>query len=133
MKRYRRWTEAARAHAPTVLLCAPFLALAFLPVDRLPGPWCLFHEWTGMPCPFCGSIRAFRYIAHGQWLHALRMNPFAAALFVALMAGTIAGLTGLLFRLQYPSLPRKQRNISLLAAGLCLAASWLYVLISGCV
>jgi hypothetical protein len=39
-------------------------------------PHCMLHSWTGLYCPGCGSARAFVAICHGDWLAALRLNPF---------------------------------------------------------
>lgn len=52
----------------------------------LPWPRCLFLAMTGLPCVTCGATRCAIALAHGDFLLALRWNPFA---FVAL-CGLIA-------------------------------------------
>jgi hypothetical protein len=40
------------------------------------GTLCPFRNITGIPCPSCGTTRAIRLILNGEFLSALRMNPF---------------------------------------------------------
>jgi Protein of unknown function (DUF2752) len=35
---------------------------------------CWFHAWTGLHCPFCGSLRAVAALWHGDVLSALHDN-----------------------------------------------------------
>ena len=53
-------------------------------------PKCLFHEWTGLYCPGCGSTRALHCLLHGELCEALRDNalvvvalPLLGAVFIA--------------------------------------------------
>lgn len=41
---------------------------------------CPFRRVTGVPCPFCGSSRAFRFLRRGQIGKALRDNPLTCLL-----------------------------------------------------
>jgi len=43
---------------------------------------CPFRLVTGLPCPGCGSVRAWTAFAHGDVAAALGHNPFAVGLFV---------------------------------------------------
>ncbi len=52
---------------------------------QLPLPGCPLREWTGVPCPFCGSTRAFAAMAGLDLVAALRLNPLVS--FAALTAG----------------------------------------------
>jgi len=38
-------------------------------------PRCLFHEWTGLHCPGCGSLRALHQLSHGHLGAAFGSNP----------------------------------------------------------
>jgi hypothetical protein len=38
---------------------------------------CTFRSITGLPCPFCGTTRAFGAFSQGQFLESLRLNPLA--------------------------------------------------------
>jgi Protein of unknown function (DUF2752) len=39
-------------------------------------PVCPFHQFTGLDCPGCGSLRALHALLHGQWMAALHFNLF---------------------------------------------------------
>lgn len=42
---------------------------------------CPFRVTTGLPCPACGSMRAWVALAHGDVGGAMAHNPFASGLF----------------------------------------------------
>jgi hypothetical protein len=74
-------------------LCA-VLALGLRPLWLAAAgfaPPCLWHAWTGWPCPGCGSTRTLVRLLHADLPGAFRLNPLvavAAALFV--LAGLLA-------------------------------------------
>lgn len=39
-------------------------------------PKCPFHLLTGYDCPACGNGRALYHLLHGEFLEAVRFNPF---------------------------------------------------------
>jgi hypothetical protein len=52
--------------------------------DLGPLATCWFHAWTGLYCPFCGSLRGVAALSHGDVLDALHDNaPVIALLCVA--------------------------------------------------
>lgn len=51
-----------------------FFADPYAPSGLLPA--CIFHSWTGLYCPGCGSTRAFYELLHGHLVAALRLNAF---------------------------------------------------------
>ncbi|MEQ2007370.1 MAG: DUF2752 domain-containing protein [Limisphaerales bacterium] len=95
----------------------------------LPLPGCLLREMTGVPCPFCGSTRAFGALASLDFAQALRWNPLVSAgacvMFVLLLVALARGRggAGLPERVgsAFASAPRRW----LLAAALAL--NWLYL------
>ena len=56
----------------------------------LPVPGCAMKEWTGVPCPTCGSTRLVRALANGHWLEAWSWNPLVFLGLVGLVAWAIA-------------------------------------------
>lgn len=46
------------------------------PAQSVFAPKCAFRLLTGYDCPACGGQRALHAALHGQWLDALRFNPF---------------------------------------------------------
>ncbi|NLN78964.1 MAG: DUF2752 domain-containing protein [Armatimonadetes bacterium] len=39
------------------------------------APVCLFHKWTGLYCPGCGTGRGITFLLRGDLAAAWRMNP----------------------------------------------------------
>lgn len=71
-------------HLPSALIAGVvLLAVALLPLDRIPYTICTFLRITGYPCPSCGLTRGFVAMAHGQWLAVLYACPLAALLYAA--------------------------------------------------
>jgi hypothetical protein len=64
------------------------LAIVTLRLDRLPLVVCVFKGLTGLPCPTCGSTRAFGRLFRLDLRGALAMNPLATlgAILIALWA-----------------------------------------------
>jgi len=70
------------------------LAVLFLldPAGSAIYPLCLFHKFTGLNCPGCGSLRALHHLTHGEFIMAFHCNPLL-----------IVGLTVvLLTRIRWP-------------------------------
>ena len=75
----------------------------------LPTPVCLFHEFTGWPCPGCGATRCVRNVMHGDLITGFLMNPMVfimGALFVIydVYAAIVLGFR--LPRLRFDSIPK---------------------------
>ncbi|HEY3399114.1 MAG TPA: DUF2752 domain-containing protein [Geothrix sp.] len=87
---------------------------------------CLFHRWSGHPCPTCGSTRVVLAFGRGAWGEALRLNPLVAL-------GLGLGCLWLLVRLATgralrAEVPLRVRG-ALLAVGVTLLlANWIWVL-----
>ncbi len=63
-------------------LLAGLLALArWFPWELTP-PLCALKSWTGIPCPGCGTTRAWAALAHGQLSQGFAWNPLGALLFL---------------------------------------------------
>ena len=62
-----------------VLLALTAINLSARKLDNFSyGPvLCTFRSITGLPCPFCGTTRAFGAFSQGQFLESLRLNPLA--------------------------------------------------------
>lgn len=96
----------------------------------LPVPGCPFYAVTGLPCPACGSTRAFRCIAALDVAGALRVQP----LFTAVMLGIVAycayaaGVLSGLWKpwVRPPPLPAEMARWRMIAV-LALVASWAYL------
>jgi len=66
-----------------LLLGAVIAGTMILPIfERLPFDACMFYKSTGLPCPGCGSTRAFVSMGHGMFAKAWAYNPSAVVLYI---------------------------------------------------
>lgn len=132
-----RW-DSVGAHLPMTLGAgAVLLASAVLPPSGLPfGPTCTFLRWTGYPCPFCGSTRAFIAMGHARWFEAWYQSPLAAALFIGVGAiflwNAVALAGGLVLRTPAPwesAIGNRRWLVTVILV--IVAANWLYRIAEG--
>lgn len=117
----------------SVALALGVLTICWLRVVEWPPILCPFHAITGLPCPTCGSTRAFFALLDGQPLEALRLNPLFGLSFVLAVPYLIYASVVAVFRL--PRLratvsPRDAR-IGRAAAWMTLLAGWTFLLVDG--
>lgn len=104
------------------LLASRLLAGADLEVSL-----CGFKALVGLPCPFCGGIRASAALVGGAFSEALRWNPAAALGHGAFLA------TGLLLLLGKtpPWLRAENQQGVLRQLAVILIANWIYLVAVG--
>lgn len=67
--------SSASWRLPAVLIGLAAAVLFFFDPNYYPGyPLCLFHKYTGLLCPGCGSLRALHQLLHGHVAAALHLN-----------------------------------------------------------
>lgn len=75
-----------RAGWPLAAVTAGFVGLCALTNPYAsPLPTCPFRALTGVPCPGCGTMRAFHSITRGNLSAAVSMNAFSLLLLVAMI------------------------------------------------
>lgn len=111
-----------------------FLAAAALCANlalkwRIPLPFCLLRETTGIPCPACGSTRALLAWTHFDLASAFRFNPL---FFVACLV--LAGWTSLQIMESFTApkfsarITSMARTLPMLRIGIgLLAVNWVYL------
>lgn len=114
----------ARPVAPALAAAAPFAAGALLSPHAVEGGpvLCPFRAMTGVPCPLCGSVRAFTLLMHGDsgWLQqnvVVVLIVACAGLWLALRAAGVRMPRG-------PASPRLQ----LAAVLLVTAVAWTWTI-----
>jgi len=94
-------------------------------------PACLWHRWSGLPCPGCGTTRALVRVLHGDVTAGLSLNPLAACaacMFVAAGLGAPAWLaTGGLV----PVFESRPRPVALAVAAVLVVLNWAWLFASG--
>lgn len=122
--------------ALAVLGCAAVLALAVWvkPDPRgygshtqiTPGP-CVFHWFTGLPCPTCGMTTSFAYMVRLQVKEAALAQPFGVILFAVVIVLMPVGL----YCVATGGLPRLLARPSWMVAPAlaCLIAGWVFKII----
>jgi hypothetical protein len=57
-------------------------------------PPCLFHVWTGLPCPTCGLTTSFAYMARWQITAAFAAHPLGPLLFALTVLTLLCAVHG---------------------------------------
>jgi hypothetical protein len=84
---YRRpafFRDLMASHLPFFLMGGlPLLIAHIMGLEHLPQIPCLFLEFSGFPCPFCGYTRSFQAMAGGDFVYAFSNCPLAGVLYIA--------------------------------------------------
>lgn len=115
-----------------VAVLATTVAGIWLRLD-LPRPVCNFHEWTGRPCPTCGSMRLAEALVRGDVVEAIGWNPLVFLALCGVVVWALAsaarhalGLPGLRVVLR----PQERRLLWMAVMGAVLA-DWIYLVWRG--
>ncbi len=105
------------------------VAVSVLHLDRLPMVLCLFKALTGLPCPTCGSTRAFGRLFAGDLAGALAMNPLTTVGAATVLAWALVDLA-LLPRRRALALEVRPRTAFVLrvAALVAFLLNWVFLL-----
>ncbi len=108
------------------------VAVGLLRLDRVPLTFCVVKSLSGLPCPTCGSTRAFARLFELDLAGALAMNPFTMLVAVVIAVWAVADVLLLPWHRALrvslsPSLGRALR----VAAFVAFFANWVYLLVAG--
>ena len=84
---------------------------------------CLFHHFTGLPCPGCGLTRSWVSMAHGRFGEALAWHPLGPSLFLSALIYTIWSAWMALKRPPFP-LPMKLQSRLIVSLSLLMLGFW---------
>ena len=96
----------------------------------LPRPVCLLREWTGIPCPTCGTTRLIEALLSGDLLGALEWNPLVFLILAAVAVWAVLSAASFAFRLptwRVAFSPRERTWARILAIA-ALVGGWGWVL-----
>lgn len=114
-------------HWIALILSALLLSIgALIPLFLYP-PVCRFYQWTHIPCPTCGGTRCGKFLVEGEFLSALKLQPFLVLLllstgFFLLYLGAAA-----LFRWPWP---KPRWKFVWITGGILLVINWIYLMLT---
>lgn len=110
------------------LSAVPLALLARLGAESSrPFVFCAMKALSGLPCPFCGGIRATAALARGAPLEALFWNPAAVLLHAGLLLTGVLVATG-----RTPPWLRAGRSETVFRGALVvLSANWVWLVVTG--
>jgi hypothetical protein len=94
-------------------------------------PACAWHRWTGLPCPGCGSTRAFLRLLQGDAAGGFAFNPLAASVAVLFVALGLAAPVWLAAGGRIPVVESRFRPGWLAAVAVAVLANWAWLYASG--
>jgi hypothetical protein len=108
------------------------LAVGLLRLDRLPITFCMFKQFTGLPCPTCGTTRALGRLFALDVTGAFAMNPLAALGAALLLAWAVADLAFLTRGGSLSlSVSAGAARVLRVAVVLAIALNWAYLVAAG--
>ena len=94
-------------------------------------PPCVWHRWTGLPCPGCGTRRAILHLLHGDVVAGFGLNPLAALAASVFMVAGLAAPLWLAAGGRLPVVDSKRRPGWLVAGAAAMMANWAWLYASG--
>lgn len=104
------------------------LGVAALLRDLVPDiTLCGVKKLTGLPCPFCGGVRATAALGQGSLAEAVAWNPAVTLLH----AGIVTSGAALVLGRTPPWLTPERQRFVFRAVVVILVANWLYLVAAG--
>ena len=113
-----------------LLLLSPIIIFQLFVAEK----WalhCRFADWTGLPCPSCGTTRSLQLLLEGHLAAAWQMQPLAFCTVTLLGALFIYSILGSIFK--WPGLRivlsgQRERWAALLLAATAVFGNWVYLI-----
>lgn len=94
-------------------------------------PPCLWHAWTGWPCPGCGSTRALLHLLRLDVGGAVALNPLATAGASAFLLGGVVAPAWIACGGRVPVVPPGPKPACLAAVVVAVLANWGWLIVAG--
>jgi len=95
--------------------------------EQLGLPPCMLMQFTGVPCPGCGVTTAWSCFAHGEFVAAIRVQPFGALLAACVViVSTLALVETVRGKDAWSGFRRTWRPWMSWSLGAAMLASWVY-------
>jgi len=72
-----------------LIVISGYFFLFYFSEDLKGFTFCLFKNYTGLPCPSCGSTRSTIELFHGNILKSLLINPLGIITNILLLTSTV--------------------------------------------
>ena len=108
------------------------LIARFAPFSLLPKIKCLFHFFTGYPCPSCGMTRSFILMSRLKFWLSLKMNPLGGLLFICTTIFVVYAFIAIIFhlrRIRIQVTERWENTFIGIAFILVVIMNWIYLII----
>ncbi len=108
------------------------LVARFLPLPGIPA-LCPLKTVTGIPCPACGSTRAFIHLSHLDFSGAFVMNPLISISMILGAVFFLYSIASFFFRSLSLEVKFEEKEKTKLRIGIILALTlnWIYLIIAG--
>jgi hypothetical protein len=115
-----------------IVLAAIVSGISFVHfADRMHLPWpvCALRQWTGVPCPGCGTTRSLLAWAELRPVEALRLNPLLACVMVGVIVWAALHLSDHYCKTRGLAVLRAWSNSAVLLRVVIVAAllNWIYL------
>ena len=95
------------------------------------GAFCIVKEFTGVPCPGCGTTRAALALARFDIVGAFTSYPLQSAAWTLFIAGGLAAAAWSLAGRDLPSLPRPMPKWVFAVAVIAVLSNWAFCIATG--
>lgn len=108
------------------------IAARLLPLSSIPFA-CPFKAITGIPCPTCGSTRAFMYFAHLDIVGAFSINPLISTLIILGIVLLFYSLSAFFLSPLSLSIKLNRRENRFIRSGVIgvIILNWFYLIFAG--
>ena len=101
-------------------------------LGMLPPMKCHFKEFTGYPCPTCGTTRLMLALYNFHFIEAFKYNPFMFIFGVILGLWSMTGFLPLLIKKKLViSISQKEKKVLIIVLAILFFANWVYLILAG--